>query len=58
MTNEDFIKLIDEEIEGYSELWELYDDLGDENERKRMMHLQMAFEMFKRKTLRKMKEAV
>lgn len=58
MTTEEFIKLIDEEIAEYDELWDIFDEEGNTEGRKRASMRKIAFEMFKIKVLKKIRGSV
>lgn len=53
MISEEFIKLIDEEIAEWNELWDIYDEKGDRANCKRVTIMKTSFEMFKAKVLKK-----
>lgn len=53
MTSEEFIKLIDEEIAEWDEIWDIYYEKGDRAQCKRVTSIRLSFEMFKAKVLKK-----
>ena len=58
MTNEEFIKLIDEEIADCNETWDIYYELNDRERCKKITAVKLHFELFKRKVEELMKKEV
>lgn len=58
MTNEEFIKLIDKEIEDCEETWDIYYELNDRERCKKITRVKLRFELFKRKVEGLMKKEV
>lgn len=54
MSNEEFMQLIDEEIAELDDMWDIYYDKNDRERCKMASAKKLAFEMFRRKVLRKM----
>lgn len=54
MSNEEFIQLIDEEIAELDEIWNIHYDQNNYERCTKVAAKKVAFEMFKRKVLRKM----
>lgn len=52
MTDEKILRLIDNRIAEYDELWEIYDEQGDREACKRVTSIRIAFEAFKQAVLK------
>ena len=52
MTNGKILKLIDNEIAEYEELWDIYNEEGDREACKRVTSIRVSFEMFKQRVLK------
>ena len=58
MTNGKILKLIDNEIAEYDELWEIYDEQGDREACKRVTSIRISFEAFKQTVLKEIEGSV
>ena len=58
MTNGKILKLIDNKIAEYDELWEIYDEQGDREACKRVTSIRISFEAFKQTVLKEIEGSV
>ena len=58
MTNGKILKLIDDKIAEYDELWEIYDEQGDREACKRVTSIRISFETFKQTVLKEIEGSV
>lgn len=58
MTDGKILKLIDNKIAEYNELWEIYDEQGDREACKRVTSIRISFEAFKQTVLKEMEGSV
>lgn len=58
MTDGKILKLIDNKIAEYNELWDIYDEHGDREACKRVISIRIAFEAFKQTVLKEIEGSV
>ena len=58
MTNGKILKLIDNKIAEYDELWEIYDEQGDREACVRVTIMRISFEAFKQTVLKEIEGSV